>query len=1015
MKLNKIIYAISALVLLLSSCAGYDELTTGTFSAKGEKATYEFCVDYGDVNMGTRALTEYAQIQNLYVAVFDGSGYKLSEYVKAELIAPIAGFNDTKYKYSVELTVSKNKRILHFIANGPESISYGSEAEVIGSLYTSLDNDDVTAFQDSYWQRVEMDKIPAKPLTGEDATDYNAAAAKLDNLKLIRNYSKITLTKLSTVTNFEIDGMWPINQPDRGTVAPYNRNTGTFVTDYLSYDNVPDLEGKGSGQGNYQGFMLSTTNFVYPNNASYFVESGVGQNMIAASSNIAVGYIYEREKALEAPMYLIVKGRFEGDPCYYKIALQDDSGNFYAMLRNFNYLVSIAGVARKGAATAYEALQSAPSGDISLNVEFQEIKTISDGDANISVSGTNYVLVGEIGETINLSDIWYKYEPVVDGANVVANDEYPTSNPGVEIDYLSTVGVSGAVIKTFDKADSDAGGLRYLNIETEPISSIRKTQSIIFTGKYLDGGKIKTISRRIDLTLRERLDMDLSVSPNTDASGNGKVNGNSMGQKVKLSIGVEPNLPSSMFPMDFLIEAAERTLTPDGDVLPVQTGASTIQDNTTTYYGKPSYWFIKTVTWEEYSAAALKDGKKYFYANFKTNVAVSATDIYVSQSYFNQEKVNLSNFAAKTFSTPVFSASSINSGEQTTVTFNMSGTVDGGKVYVSMTNIEPTSASGLTYVRTDVINGVEYEVYQMTVGSATSGSFTATGYSKGNAYIFLSAPYFEDSNMAKAKVDGGDTLALYYDAAKATSAIDFVQLPYTYTGAYGYPVVGQTVTQLTVYVEDNGETHTVTIGGNNATEGSGSYTHSDGKTYIPYYITNLAAGTTCQTRHLTVTCDGEDLGTADLKVYGLTLRTDQEVTSKSSLSSSKYYVVQNFYNERRLRNTNAEDTFEIPKDFDYLYLWSLDPSGTTSRIRSTGTSNLWYLRLNNNRNTLRFRTNTGDYPQWNMTYNSGKGGFTFEQNSYYLYNNNGNLGISNGTINNNRQYWHVYPVDIVEP
>lgn len=335
-------------------------------------------------------MTDKAQIHNLYVAVFDGAGYKLSEYAKAELAeAMVNRDNGTTYRYSVSLTVSKEPRILHFIANAPKKLSYGSESEVIGSLYTSLSNDDVDSFQESYWQRIEMEKIPARPLAGEDATDYNAAAAKLNGIKLVRNYSKITFSTDLDPSVFDFEGAWLINAPDRGTVAPYNRNTGEFQSDYLTYDNVGALEDPAGG--NYQRFMLATTEYDVPSNASYFVETGTGKNMIDPvvinSKKLIQGFVYEREKALENPMYIIIKAKYNGSPTssYYKIALQNSTGEFYSMLRNFNYLVKVAKVSAKGRESAWDAYISAPSGDISLNVEFQDIKTISDGEARIAV------------------------------------------------------------------------------------------------------------------------------------------------------------------------------------------------------------------------------------------------------------------------------------------------------------------------------------------------------------------------------------------------------------------------------------------------------------------------------------------------------------------------------------------------------------------------------------------------------------------------------------------------------
>lgn len=63
--------------------------------------------------------------------------------------------------------------------------------------------------------------------------------------------------KKTDLADFKIDGMWLVNYPDRGTVAPNNRNTGSFMSNYLTYTDAATME-KSDG-GNYQGFMLATT------------------------------------------------------------------------------------------------------------------------------------------------------------------------------------------------------------------------------------------------------------------------------------------------------------------------------------------------------------------------------------------------------------------------------------------------------------------------------------------------------------------------------------------------------------------------------------------------------------------------------------------------------------------------------------------------------------------------------------------------------------------------------------
>lgn len=761
--------------LLFCSCTE-KEIEPGRIEPDNNKVRYSFNIDLGQ-GPCTKALTDNAQIRNMYVAVFDKAGYKLSEYAKAELASPAyaAGTNGVNYQYSIELTVSSSPRILHFIANAPESLSYGSESEVIGSLCTSLDNDDVNEFQEAYWQRIELDSIPAKPVEPlEDAyadTDsynaavakynsgmlaYNAAAARLNNIKLIRNYSKITLEINEGLADFKILGMWLINYPDRGTVAPYNRNTGEFMGDYLGYGEVDSLEN--NLYGNYQGFMLATTQLLSPKTAADFVESGENCKMITSASDAkctTVGYVYEREKALFDPMYVIMKAEYgtSHEVCYYKVALQDKMGEFYSMLRNFNYLVKIIGVENKGEDTALAALLGAPTGDLSLNVEFKDITSISDGQARLSVSQTSMMLVGNIGETITVDDLWYKYEPL---AGSVENDEYSdTEKKGVEITY-DEMGTSGAVINTFSvKGSDDDGGHRYVTLKTVPIEAVHKTQTVTLQGKYLDSeNNLRVITRKLELFLREYLTMDLSTGPNTDSGNIGHVSKN-QGESSTVSIGIESDLPASMFPLDFEIEAARRTLTPDGDPMPVMNGTSTILDAAAVDASgakckdHPSFWFVKTVSWEDYQAKApAADGKKYFVAKFKNNVTDEVTEhIYVSQKYFKQGKVDLVKYTAQSLSGVSVSPATIAVGGTTTYSFSLqAGHIPAsGKVTVGLARLEEANTGGgytrqLTYLRTETINeggtDVVYDIYEMPV-TKTANSLKLVAYESGKGYIKL--------------------------------------------------------------------------------------------------------------------------------------------------------------------------------------------------------------------------------------------------------------------------------------
>ena len=733
------------------------------------KVTLGFSVDLGEeMTAGTKALAETPTIQNIYVAVFDATGYKLSEYVKANPITP-ATTNEDKYQFTIQLKVSDKPRTLHFIANGPKELRFGTEQEVIGELYSMCDADESDEFhrKDAYWQRLVFTKISPRPITSDpdSLAAYNSMVETLSNLKLIRNFSKVTLSKREPLEgdtqafkDFKILGMWFVNYPDRGSIAPYNRNTGGFGADtstvkktYLEYSKMDDVEDP--HQGNYQGFTLASTEFVTP---SVFD----GSNMIAATDNTVSGYVYEREKALTSPMYLIVKGQYNGADAYYKIAMQDEDGDFYAMLRNFNYSVQIQNVSSAGSPTAAAALAGAPTGDISVNIDYKDLPNISDGNARISVSATRLLIVAPDNESTT-AKFWYKYEPdITDHSETgIHNDlgktgtsatdtEWNHNNPHVVITYEGTEGSSGAVVSSIDVEGANEGGNRYVTINTKKASATPKTQTITITGRKWDGLRYLTITRSIELVLRDALEMSLTASPNTDSEDAANVI-NGVGESVVLHVGIDKDLPSSMFPLAFKINPSVNSLTPDN--------AHTEQDLPARYgtdeSGHPDYWFERVVSWGEYQTADVVDGKKEIPVYFTTIIANSATTVEVSNDNFTTKSVKVKNYTPSTF-TASLTGSKHKVGERNGFQFSLNKNFT-GDVLITMRNFEPApEVEGLVFQNTDSDGN---RIYKKTLNGYTSGTeitFDVIPYNGGLGTITLSAFLFDDKVIEATNEDG---------------------------------------------------------------------------------------------------------------------------------------------------------------------------------------------------------------------------------------------------------------------
>lgn len=1039
--------------------------------------TFGFNPVFSGADASTKAMVEGADIKNLYVAVLDGSGYKLSEYIKAEPVTTGSSLaNDTPYQYTIELKVSENKRILHFIANAPEDLRFGSENEVIGELYTTLNGDDTQngGFQNAYWQRIELNNgITARPKEGEEnystkLAKYNNVVAALNGVTLIRNYSKVSVDAPNCY-NFELSGFWFVNYPDRGTVAPYNRNTKTFVPNYADYPTVEALEGAqnetfryGSESqysisgANYLGFMLQATEFITPT----FDDA----NKHSVSSGVASGFVYEREKALISPMYIIVEGKYYPNATaesprtgtsttgFYKVAMQDNDGEFYAMLRNFNYLVRIVSVASAGKSSAEDALSGTPSGDISVNIDYVDIPNISDGTARMTVNQTTLVIIGPKNQPAT-AEILYKYEPDIvnhpgEGLGNEWVPEEDSDNPITDRPYVVITpeesGSSGDVIASMQvsytykdssnnewdivvdgngnqiskTAHTSGDGFGHITITTTNVGAVPKKQTVTITGKRYDNGTFKTITRSVNLVLRESLDMDLSVEPNTDTdpSSSDYLNGfieTGTGKDVILNICIEDNLPSSMFPLVFKIEPSNKSVTPDnahsGDQdLPVRYGTDT--------EGYPTYWFEKSLSYSEYTdeSVPVKDGIRTFPVWFKTILSSSATTFKVSQSLFEDARASLKNYVPSTFSSAAFSGSSHKVGEQENFSFHIDNTPLPAQITVKMKGVEPVKAttagytgtgfSQMTWQKTE--DGYWYYTLEPTSADV---SFAVVPYASGDISVELSA-YLYSTVTTNAKALAGDT-AIITDS-------DFVT-------ACGQKVFGDNrivpnqKAKLTIYIPKDKvqSSENVTVGGMSTTK------VDNGDLWKVYTADNAYTATTSGYNEngyygedLIVSVGGKTVGSVNVPICGIKIAGNALTSASQSIynqtNGTGWYVISNasfsgyhlYYNGT---NIAGRQTSSHPYDYNSLFGFSAASGSTKVAVPSANSGSMYYANGYNDNLTA---NGTGTSYSFNGTQ------FSYRYLSTYYWREATNTGnVSGDRSNNDYRTFYVYPVTLSSP
>lgn len=685
----------------------------------------KFNVSIPELTPQTKALgdTPAGDLDNLYIAVFGRSGY-LKEYVEATITKATTngkvGETTNRYTISAILTLSENsERHIHFIGNGPSSLQYGQETELIPNLLSP-------AGQGGYWQYFVVPGIKAKRGAYDENNNWDPdkyviedghyvlseeTAAYFSDVPLIRNYSKIVVEDMDGC-HFTTKSFAAVNVATQGSMAPYY--SGGFVPDYQlkSYTDLRNTL-------QYPALLpLDVTFNSSVPSASSFTSNPVGAGVAAAGGSF---FMYERPipDDDQKPTSVVIYGHFtdpdlsdgnDSGDYYYKVDLMDDEG-YYPIYRNFKYRIQIEEILRPGSASPEDALRTMGSGDISADVATQSLTDISDGTSHILVSYMSKTLIRQYpytdgNETVHLT-LKYKYIPDVtkdtnnDGEADWNNNLVANGGP-VSISLQNIADETDRIISSYTVAgsdDTDGSGFRTITITTSAPSNYLRSQYLRISGTYtrtVDGKtKTTTLYRNVTYSMINTQIMTVSCTPSRVQT--------SPGQPLRVDITIPKDLPPSMFPLVFYLEAEKLSLTPDNshanNNLPVYSGLSISGS------GKTAFHFIRTVSEDEYLqlSAATSATSVSIPCYFKTNMAESASTIYVvdEEGFFQPANTQFRNYGtAKTFTGLNFPSGvpkTINS--QLPFTFAMDDQDDlPEKVYLKFTNVKPTSNSGLSLI-----------------------------------------------------------------------------------------------------------------------------------------------------------------------------------------------------------------------------------------------------------------------------------------------------------------------------
>lgn len=428
-------------------------------------------------------------------------------------------------------------------------------------------------------------------------------------------------------------------------------------------------------------------------------------------------FVYERTKpsaARRATRLIIMAERIdidentgqdvsEGDK-FYALDIVNTEGVAIPLLRNQSYTVHLLNIEAGSGESDITNASKASSASVSGDPNFQQLINISDGRSSIGTSFTEKFYVQP-----QLDSVMFRYIPTSAG-----DDDYDANQEGNELVTIQTgsynpddgtftpltaaeaaaqnalafateadtckvwiVKEGGQAVPfvrsqnkwvkatqaQIDNPDIEKWGMIKFQLNTTDVAgdyfSAERTQTIHVVGTY-NGNEL---SRNVVIKISRRQTMMVQCQQ--------KYVEKATGEQEVVRVLIPRGLSRSVFPLDFTLESDKYSLTPNGDVLPVTYGSTTVPGNS-----GPAYYFVKTVTQAEYDelGTVSVNGEvwKYFDCHFKTTLVDNASTVYVQNKYFDNATSydDYFNYQQRRFSHPTLPNTVYRNGN-TTVTFSL--------------------------------------------------------------------------------------------------------------------------------------------------------------------------------------------------------------------------------------------------------------------------------------------------------------------------------------------------------
>ena len=607
--------------LTMFSCQREIDSPSGDNSATGRKVTVDMDVTVPGSGPDTKAFSHDISgttLRNLYVAVF-GYQHYLNEFVKAIPIHPSTGMpcswaeaytavtgDSGKYKIRVTLTESGDDKYVHVVANVPDDFNPTFDVYEDQMMTSDLFSD-----ADGYWQYLVFPSGNGGIYACDDPSDptyANSVNARLNDLKLIRNFAEVKFTLSSSMTDagYELKAFKLYNRPSKGLFpaklpgehAYYAWDPATpFSTLKTAYPGALHANAEGLNDDDEQ---------TWPNN----ITDG---DLPDESPAVSAKFVYESPANSNKEESLFIMAKIYvpavSDDRYFRIDIVDTDGDRVPIYRNYCYTVTLNDVATDGWTSPRLAAENPSDFNVTASPATASVNEITHGNARME---TNYV--EKVFTSAGSGRFEYRFDDDISTATTYYDSPCtvtPVSTPGITLN-TSDPGYNAALTDGWY-------GVPYT--VAAPPAGLGDDETVESTFKVVGGSGHNKVERTVKIITMKPKELTLDPASPVYSS------------ELRFTVQLPDNLPRSMFPIVFLFEDSSQVLSPtEGNFVSGFTNPASPDE--------PVILFKRFIRYNDYSAAS--SGYEFevaFTASTETPAANSTLTISDENNYFTEKVI----------------------------------------------------------------------------------------------------------------------------------------------------------------------------------------------------------------------------------------------------------------------------------------------------------------------------------------------------------------------------------------